>query len=64
MNELVQNDIRLNAIGQLDSLPRTPRNLLLETIETTKNNQGMVLSLALSYGGRNEILNACPRYGP
>ncbi|MFH1134967.1 MAG: isoprenyl transferase [Pseudomonadota bacterium] len=59
LNELVQNDIKLNALGDLEKLPPTPRRLLRETMDATKDRQGMVLSLALSYGGRSEILQAC-----
>jgi undecaprenyl diphosphate synthase len=58
LKTLQSNNIRLNAIGNLDSLPKTVKKQLEEVINLTKNNTRMTLSLALSYGSRNEILNA------
>ena len=55
---LQENGIRLNAIGNLDALPSRARRQLDETMEATKGNQRMVLTLALSYGGRQELLDA------
>ncbi len=56
--EILDNNIRLNAIGQLDKLPFMVREPLDELREVSKNNQGMVLTLALSYGGREELMHA------
>ena len=53
-----KHNIKLNAIGQLADLPNKCRNTLLQTIEATKNNTHCTLTLALSYGSRNEILHA------
>lgn len=53
-----KHKIKLNAIGQLTDLPQKCYNTLLETIEMTKNNTNCTLTLALSYGSRNEILHA------
>ncbi|RVT78586.1 isoprenyl transferase [Flavobacterium sufflavum] len=53
-----ENNIKLNAIGNLDMMPKSARKKLLEVIETTKNNTRMTLTLALSYGSREEIVNA------
>ena len=55
---LAGNDIRLNAIGNLDLLPKSAKKELLAVIEKTKNNARMTLTLALSYGSREEIVNA------
>ena len=55
---LTENNIRLNAIGCLDDLPKPVKNELLEVMETTKENSHMVLTLALSYGSREELLSA------
>lgn len=55
---LMKNDIRLNTIGDLSTLPKACRENLLEAIEKTKNNKRMELILALSYSSRWEILNA------
>ncbi len=55
---LNKNKVRLNAIGDLSSLPASCQKELSETIEQTKHNTGVVLTLALSYSGRWEILEA------
>ncbi len=54
---LEDNNIKLAAIGNLSSLPKKVHNELLEVIDATKNNSRMVLTLALSYGSREELLN-------
>ena len=56
--EMVQNNIRLNTIGRVEDLPLDVQTILRETMEKTKPCDGMVLNLALSYGGRSEILHA------
>jgi len=61
--ELVSNDIRLRAIGRVDRLPPRVRDVLDEIIEATRGNRTMTLSLALSYGGREEIADAARLLG-
>jgi undecaprenyl diphosphate synthase len=61
VQEMMDQDIRLTAIGNLDSLGAPVLMKLRETIERTAGNQGMVLNLALSYGGRDEIAAAAGR---
>lgn len=56
-----KNGVRVKAIGSLDSLPNNCQNTLANTIELTKNNDTCVLTLALSYGSRNEIIEATKR---
>jgi len=56
--EMVQNNIRLNAIGRIDDLPQDVQTVLQETKKRTEHCDGMILNLALSYGGRSEILHA------
>ena len=56
--EMQKNNIKLNAIGQLDTLPDDVRDKLYSIIESTKHNSGMILTLALSYGGKQEIFKA------
>ncbi len=53
-----KHHIRLNAIGALDSLPKKAAQELAEVIEQTRNNSKMTLSLALSYGSREELVHA------
>lgn len=55
---LQKNNIRLNCIGNIDLLPASAKKELLSVIEKTKNNTRMTLTLALSYGSREELLNA------
>ena len=55
---LMENDIRLRAIGDTDRLPAQVRTLLRETMELTRHNDSMTLTLALSYGGQEEIVQA------
>jgi undecaprenyl diphosphate synthase len=55
---LQKNNIRLNCIGNIDLLPASAKKELLAVIEKTKNNDRMTLTLALSYGSREELLNA------
>lgn len=52
------NGIRLNVIGSVDKLPDFVRGPLLETQQKTADLDGMTLTLALSYGGRDELLRA------
>jgi len=56
---LKRNDIRLTAIGRIDDLPRPVRRELERTIEGSASHTGLNLCLALSYGGRAEIVDAC-----
>ena len=56
--EMVKNNIRLYAIGRLEDLPVDVQDALRETIKKTDHCNGMILNLALSYGGRSEILHA------
>lgn len=54
---LQDNNIKLSAIGNLNDLPKKAHQELLDVIEKTKNNSNMTLTLALSYGSRQEIVN-------
>lgn len=56
--DLMDNDIRVNFIGEIDRIPEETRLLLLETVEKTKDNQSVVLTLALNYGSQREMVLA------
>lgn len=56
--EMRVNNIRFNVIGEQEKLPADVREEIQRTRDATKTNNGMVLSLALSYGGRSEIVKA------
>lgn len=61
MKRLMNNNIRLETIGRTEDLPFMARRALMKAIEATKNNDGLVLTIALSYGGRAEIVDAVNR---
>jgi undecaprenyl diphosphate synthase len=56
--ELNRNNVRLAAVGRLHELPQTAQRQLNKSIEALKKNTGLTLVLALSYGGRAEIVDA------
>lgn len=58
INTLLKNDIRLNAIGDIDSLPQVVAKELRATIDKTAHCKRMELILALSYSGRTELVRA------
>jgi undecaprenyl diphosphate synthase len=59
--EIMENAIRLNSIGEISRLPGLVRERLEALMAESRANRGMVLTLALSYGGREEILRAAER---
>lgn len=61
LDEMLGNHIALRAVGQIERLPERVRTCLLDTIERTSSNTAMILNLALSYGGRAEIVGAVRR---
>ncbi|MGB5235997.1 MAG: isoprenyl transferase [Flavobacteriaceae bacterium] len=63
LETLHKNDIRLNTIGNIESLPKKAYSELQEVILKTKNNSKMTLTLALSYGSREELNNAVKQIG-
>ncbi|MBZ0254388.1 MAG: isoprenyl transferase [Candidatus Methylomirabilis sp.] len=56
--EMMERDIRMRAIGRLDELPAFVLDKLRETAEKTKDHRALTVTIALSYGGRQEILDA------
>lgn len=61
LDEMMENGIRLHTIGRTYKLPQDVRTLLLDTIDRTSENRDMVLTLALSYGARQEIVDGMRR---
>ncbi|MCH8837493.1 MAG: isoprenyl transferase [Candidatus Marinimicrobia bacterium] len=61
VRELMDNNVRLTAIGRLDDLPEIAQQEFHSAMEQTAANNGLNLNLALSYGGRQEILTAIQR---
>lgn len=58
LDTMLRQHIRLNVIGEIRRLPQKVRHVLETTIARTADNREMVLTLALSYGGRDEMLRA------
>ncbi|MDC0521158.1 isoprenyl transferase [Candidatus Marinimicrobia bacterium] len=58
IKELERNNIVFNVVGRVEDLPKSLQNIISDVIDRTKHNTGLVLSLALSYGGRQEIIDA------
>ncbi|MGB7395361.1 MAG: isoprenyl transferase, partial [Pricia sp.] len=54
----IENNVKLNTIGDIESLPKKAHRELKEVMEKTGGHTGMTLTLALSYGAREEIKNA------
>jgi undecaprenyl diphosphate synthase len=58
LQELHQNNVRINILGEYQSLPPRCRIELEDALQTTGNNSGLTFSIALNYGARHEILTA------
>lgn len=55
--ELISNNVRIQIIGDMENLPDSTREALVDAVEKTHKNDGLQLNIALNYGGRNEIIN-------
>ncbi|WP_299059980.1 isoprenyl transferase [uncultured Polaribacter sp.] len=53
----IENGVKVNSIGAIDTLPKKAQKVLNDVISETKNNTDIVLTFALSYGSREEIVN-------
>lgn len=58
LEELIKNDVKLITTGRINGIATSQRKVLMDAVEKTRNNSGLVLNLALNYGGRTEILDA------
>jgi len=59
LDELCANNIRVKVVGRAYELPTVVQDVLRQAVQTTAANTGLVFNLALSYGGRAEIVDAC-----
>ena len=58
LNRMKEENIQFNTIGHIEDLPTSIQKLIQYSIDETRKNTGMILTLALSYGGRQEIMDA------
>ncbi|WP_085992388.1 isoprenyl transferase [Oceanobacillus senegalensis] len=56
--EIMDNNVRIKTIGEFDALPEHTKKVIEYAVDSTKNNDGMLLNFALNYGGRYEIIRA------
>ncbi len=63
LKELIKNDVKLITIGRVNALSPARRMVLADAVRRTRDNKGLVLVLALNYGGRSEILDAVKAIG-
>ena len=56
LDRLTRNNVKLNILGDISALPTTARKEVERALERTKYNDGMILNIALNYGGRSEII--------
>lgn len=61
-DHLMKNNVRVRAIGRLNDLPEFARKKIESLVALTKDNTGLTFTMALSYGGRAEIIDACRRF--
>jgi undecaprenyl diphosphate synthase len=59
LDELRANNVRVGIIGRPQELPRVVQEELASAVEATRSNTGLLFNIALSYGGRAEIVDAC-----
>jgi len=59
LGSLLDNNIRFSVIGHLEDLPTSAQRELGRAMERTRGNDGLLFNIALSYGGRTEIVDAC-----
>lgn len=58
LDELIENNIKLTAIGNWHEMPKATVKVLEKAIKATKDNTGLILNLAMNYGSKNEIVQA------
>jgi len=61
LHTLQDNNIAFNVIGRIDELSPAVRRELVDGMQATRGNDGLLFNIALSYGGRAEIVDACNR---
>lgn len=62
MAELIKNNIRVQFLGEIERFPQETRDVILTAVDKTKENTGLILCLAVNYGGRRELTLAAQAY--
>ncbi len=62
LDTLVKNGVRIRVIGNLHQLPKAAQGALQKAIERTSGGRGLLVVIALNYGSRQEIVDACLRF--
>ncbi len=58
VKELHENNVKIHIIGDIDRLPESAQEEIHSAFELTQNNDGLIVNIALNYGGRSEIIHA------
>ena len=61
LNTVISNGIKINIIGKINKLPTKIRVSLKDVVKKTKKNKRIIVNLAINYGSRDEIINACKK---
>lgn len=61
INELNKNNVKVKILGDISGLPKVTREEVEKAVSLTENNQGIQFNIALNYGSRAEIINACKK---
>lgn len=56
--ELIEENVQIRTIGNIEKLPKHTYQAIMKAKEATKKNSGLILNIAINYGGRNEIIEA------
>lgn len=59
LQEMMEENVRINFVGNLESLPKSLQEEIGRSVENTRNNKGIHFTIATNYGGRQEIVQAC-----
>tara|TARA_B100001173_G_scaffold306053_1_gene312319 strand:- start:412 stop:1080 length:669 start_codon:yes stop_codon:yes gene_type:complete len=61
LNTVISNGIKINIIGKINKLPTKIKVSLKDVVKKTKKNKRIIVNLAINYGSRDEIINACKK---
>lgn len=62
IDELNRNKVKINVLGDINLLPPKSKNSIINAISLTKNNKGLILNVAINYGGRDEIITGIKNF--